>query len=508
MYILQNAGKNIGRNKGRNILMGIIILAIIATSAVALIINNTATGIIDNYKERFGSEVSITPNMEKLMQESQRNSGGGTQRMVMFQRPEIPPEQYVAFGDSDYIKEARYSSSVGVHKNDVLKIVDEEKGGGGSRFMRIGANGTADNSGDELFYAKLLGFNYIPEEFTEGNRQIAEGNFPENDNECIISRDLLENSGLKIGDTITLTSTLREQGAPPAPDEEDTTETIKISYTLKIVGYYDDLTDQYAGDFMQNAYENRRNEILTTVGTIIEPMQDGFTGINIDGKYYLNNPEDLDKFAAELYAKGLDEKFDVTTDQAGYDATVKPVEGLKSITYVFLTVVLLLGAIILILLSTIAIRERKYEIGVLRAMGMKKSKVAFGLISEVIMITFVCLILGLGTGIAIAQPVSDMLLDNQLKQIEEQGGNNNLMAYGPGGNVMRSVGAAGAVRIGAPGMMGRTPAEALKEMDVSLDIVTVGEIILVSLLLAIMASIAGITHVTKYEPIKILSDRT
>jgi putative ABC transport system permease protein len=526
MYILQNAGKNIGRNKGRNILMGIIILAIIATSAVALIINNTAAGIIDNYKARFGSEVSITPNMEKVMQEAQRNSSGGTQRMMLFQRPEIPPEQYIAFGDSDYIKEARYSSSVGVHKTDDLNVIDEDKGGGSSMFsgraVFVGrpagdtvSSAETDDAGEDesLFYANLLGYNYTPEDFTEGMRQLAEGRFPEADGECVISRDLLENSNLKIGDTMTLESTLREQGAYVMPGEEDDSETVRISFNLEIVGYYDDLTEEYNefardNDFLQNAYMNRRNEILTTVNTVISQMQDGFTGINVDAKYYLNNPADLDNFAAELYAKGLDDKCDVTTDEASYNAIVKPVEGLKKITYVFLIVVLLLGAIILILLSTIAIRERKYEIGVLRAMGMKKSKVAFGLLSEVVMITVVCLILGLGAGIVVAQPVSDMLLENQLQQIEDQSGNNNLMVYGSGRNVTRSAGTANAVRIGAPGMMGQTPAEALKEMDVSLDIVTVGEIILVSLILAVIASSAGIMHVTKYEPIKILSDRT
>ncbi|MFU2108463.1 FtsX-like permease family protein [Paenibacillus larvae] len=43
-----------------------------------------------------------------------------------------------------------------------------------------------------------------------------------------------------------------------------------------------------------------------------------------------------------------------------------------SVTYI--VIVLVLGAVILILLSSIAIRERKYEIGVLRAIGMKKGK--------------------------------------------------------------------------------------------------------------------------------------
>ncbi|MCL1857763.1 MAG: ABC transporter permease [Oscillospiraceae bacterium] len=506
MYILKNAWKNLGRNKGRNILLGIIILAIIATSAVALIINNTAGGIIDNYKQRFDSEVSITPNFEKI-QPVQTSDGRGAMLSRM-QMPEISPELYIDFSDSDYLSKANYYSSVGVHKNTDITFIGEEKGGGGAFMigMRINDDGNTEED-PSLYYAKLLGYNYVPEDFESGMRQIAGGNFPENENECVVSRDFYEINGFQIGDTITLTSTLSDRnGDVVMPGEEDTREKISISYMLKIVGYYDDLTDEYAGDFMQTAYDNRRNEIYTTVNTVIEPLADGFSGINVYAKYYLKNPADLEKFAAELYEKGLSDQFDVTTDETGYNTIVKPVEGLKSITLVFLVVVLLLGAIILILLSTIAIRERKYEIGVLRAMGMKKSKVAFGLLSEVIMITILCLVIGMGTGIVTAQKVSDILLENQLKNIEEQS-NNGIMTYGPGGNVIRGATVRSGMMIGNPMGGSRTPAEALKEMDVSLNIVTVAEIVLVSLLLAIMASIMGITHITRYEPIKILSER-
>ena len=504
MYILQNAWKNLFRNKGRNILMGIIILAIIATSSIALIINNTANGIIDTHKLMFDSEVSITPDMDKIQPVQVSGAGGAMMSRMMM--PEMPsPEQYLSFGVSDYLTpNSRYTSSVGVHKNEDIKFVAEEKGGGGAFMIRMSINDSGATEEDpSLYYAKLLGYNYVPEDFENGMRRIAEGNFPENDNECVVSRDFYELNGFQIGDMISLTSTLSDRnGDVVMPGEEDTREKIPIIYTLRIVGYYDDLTDEYAGDFMQTAYDNRRNEIYTTINTVIEPLVDGFSGITVTAKYYLNNPGDLDKFADELYAKGLSEQFKVTTDENGYNTVVKPVEGLKGITYVFLAVVLILGAIILILLSTIAIRERKYEIGVLRAMGMKKNKVAIGLLTEMITITVICLVLGLGAGIVTAQPVSDMLLANQIQQIEEQN-NNNSMAYGPGGNVMRTQ-AVGGMRIGG---LGGSPAEALKEMDVSLNFITVAEIILVALLLAVTASIMGITHVTRYEPIKILSER-
>jgi len=138
-------------------------------------------------------------------------------------------------------------------------------------------------------------------------------------------------------------------------------------------------------------------------------------------------------------------------------------------------------------------------------MGMKKSKVAFGLLSEVVMITVACLIIGMCAGIVTAQRVSDVLLDNQIKQIEESGGNN--MGFGPNGPIRTSGGGnvAMGMRIGNP--MGGSPAEALKEMDVSMDVRTIMEIIIISLLLALTASVVGIVNVTRYEPMRILTER-
>ena len=72
MYIFKNAIKNIYRNKGRNILIGTIILGIIVSTVVAFSINTTTDGIIKDYKERFGSEVTIAPDMEKLMEQEKK----------------------------------------------------------------------------------------------------------------------------------------------------------------------------------------------------------------------------------------------------------------------------------------------------------------------------------------------------------------------------------------------------------------------------------------------------
>lgn len=93
-----------------------------------------------------------------------------------------------------------------------------------------------------------------------------------------------------------------------------------------------------------------------------------------------------------------------------YNQIVGPVEGLSSVSSTFLIIVLIFGGISIAVISSIAIRERKYEIGVLRAMGMKKSTVSFSLWLEVFLITAVCVVIGIFGGTMIAQPIADILL--------------------------------------------------------------------------------------------------
>ena len=57
-----------------------------------------------------------------------------------------------------------------------------------------------------------------------------------------------------------------------------------------------------------------------------------------------------------------------------YEQSAQPLENLVKFEGYFLIVILLIGAIILIVLNVFATRERKYEIGVLSAIGMKKAR--------------------------------------------------------------------------------------------------------------------------------------
>ena len=465
MYIFGNALKNVVRNKGRNMLIAAIIFAIIATTVVTLMINNTTSGIIDDYKNRFGSQVNISPDIEKFRAGGNTPSAGGAMRL-----PSVTAQQSLDFADSEYIREYVMQIMIGV-AGENLKGIDE---GSGNNMLPVG--GDDNESVSAQFYLKNVLF-----DFDEGFRGFAEGNgrMVESDDECLVSEDFAELNNLSVGDTIVLYASLHN---------DDMTSRRKIKYELTLVGIYYDYTDEYAG--IQVSMANRRNEILTTTETILTLVEEGESGFSVTATYFLKDPYMLKDFEAEIRSKGLSEYLKVGTDEIGYNSIVRPVEGLKSVSVTFMIIVLVLGAIILILLSTIAVRERKYEIGVLRAMGMKKSRVALGLWFEMIAITCVCLCLGLLIGSLVAQPISDMLLAGQIEAAKSMGGL-------PGG----AIASADSSSLLAGSLT------ALEELDVALGGNTILEIIAIALGLASVAGLAAISKITKYEPIKILMER-
>ena len=458
MYILQNALKNVARNRGRNVLMGAIIFAIIATTVVTLIINNTTSGIIDDYRNRFGSQVKISVDVEAWRASGAQAAGF----------PQITPQQSIDFANSAFIKEYIMQIMIGVASEN-LKGKDE--GGGGNRLP----------SGDDEMIMSQFYLTNLFFDFENGLRGIEDGRMVEGNNECMVSKEFADINSLSVNDTVRLFASLHNA---------DGTSRRKVQYDLPVVGIYFDYTDEYPG-VVQMPTANRRNEILTTTDTIFGPVREGESGMSVTTTYFLKNPSMVVDFEAEVREKGLSEFLRVETDEKGYNSIVGPVEGLKSISITFMAIVLVLGAVILMLLSSIAIRERKYEIGVLRAMGLKKGKVALGLWLEMAAITCVCLCIGLVIGKLIAQPVSDMLLAGQIEAA-------NLAGAGfPAGTIASTDGSS----------LLANSLSTLDTLDVSLGMNTILQIIGIALLLASIAGLAAISKITKYEPIKILMER-
>lgn len=467
MYIINNALKNLVRNKGRNALIGGILLVLIIVSVIFLGINNTANTIIDDYKARFGSKVTIALDFSKVM--------GDSNDMFNLSFDRITSAQIKDFAKSDYLSNVVTTASA-TASSEAVTAVDEDASGNSGIIM---GNGNENSEFDPPKF-NLKSDNWSS--FENGDRTLAEGEMPQDSGECLISTQLAGLNYISVGDTITLTRSIA------VTDDDGTTRYEDKAFALTVSGIYFDPSESTMP--IKLPMLSPQNDIMVGLDTLTAEYGDN---VSMDSVYYLKDPTMLEDFEAEIRAKGLSEDYSVSTDEASYEKVVGPVEGLKKISLTFMFVVLGFGAVVLVLLSYIAVRERKYEIGVLRAMGMKKSKVALGFWTEMLAITMGCLVIGFGIGAVAAQPVSDTLLAEQVEvaQTEAESGF-------PGMNESSGFVVAGSET---------TDAVPLDKMDVSIGTQTLAQIALLALVLASLASIAAISQITKYEPMWILSER-
>ena len=152
----------------------------------------------------------------------------------------------------------------------------------------------------------------------------------------------------------------------------------------------------------------------------------------------------------------------------------------------------------------INIRERKYEIGVLRTIGISKVKLTMQFVFELLIVGFVALLIGAGIGATMSKSVSNSLLKNEInstKESTEQMKNNFGMA---GGNFDFSK--------GGPSMdfkmRGAPNVEAYDSIDAVVSIGVLLELLGIGLTLIIISSLSSMISIQRFTPLTILKERS
>lgn len=456
MYILKNALQNLFRNAGRNLLTAAIFLLVITMSCVALVVYNGAGSIAEQYKDRLSTEVLLNVDDRKISEAAGEDDA--------FRRPALTDELIQKLAASPYLKKTVYSAQMEAIADGLKYSNPVEK-----RDIEMQRAGE-DRVKTRLPQYYLNGFEDVSqaEAFQSGKAKLIEGAFPTAENECVISDTLAELNGLKPGDTFRAKSIYYTDKQGRTLEEMD----------LKVSGVYHRDYDEGEMNIDSDIFTKYR--LLTDPRYTYEPV--------FQASFFLKDPKDLDAFAQEAYAAGLSEYYKLSTDAVAYNAFVKPVEQMGTISLIFLCVVLVLGAAVLLILSTLVVRERKYEIGVLRAMGMKKGRVAAQLVLESVLIMAVCLFLGVALGSLLAQPVTDLLLSNQMSQA----------LGGPS-----LAGGTGAYYFGGLA----TDNAPITHISAALSLSTITELVGIALVLTAAAGAACAACAMKYEPMRILRER-
>ena len=223
-------------------------------------------------------------------------------------------------------------------------------------------------------------------------------------------------------------------------------------------------------------------------------------------------------FEEEVRALGLDESYTVSSsDITAFENSIAPLNTLSTMAGWFLVVILIIGGIILVVLNIFNVRERKYEVGVLTAMGMKKWKVATQFMCEILIVTMLAVVIGAGIGAVSAVPVTNALLEgqaqsqsNQQSQMEQNFGRPGDFGGGFGGGMPSDMPSDMPDMGGGKNPFGDMIGGAtdyITEVDSAMNLTVVLQMICIGLLLTLIASAASVLFIMRYDPLKILANR-
>lgn len=544
MYIIKNALRCIVRSKGRNVLISIIALVIAVSACLGLSIRQAAESAKESTLEELNITATISYDrssmMNNIMGGGKDQGGGGFDRdqfaSMMGNASALTLEEYQTYASADSVQEFYYTLTASFNGTDeFLPVTDEtddsesdSNSGGFGGGMGFPGGGRGDKGMFTSSDFSIIGYSSDSSmtAFIDGTASVLDGGtmFEEGttEKECVISEELAIFNDLSVGDTIILTN--------PSLESE--------TYELKIVGLY---TSTANNDFSMSMFgksQDPANQIYMSAAalqTIIDASDEVSTTItdentgsesdsaitgSISGTYVFANTEAYYAFEEEVRTLGLDDSYTVSSpDLTAFENSLTPLNTLSTMAGWFLVVILIIGAIILVVLNIFNVRERKYEVGVLTAMGLKKWKVAAQFMCEILVVTMIAVIIGAGIGAVSSVPVTNALLagkvesqNSQQTQLSENFGRpGNFGGEFPGGNM-------GGMPTDVPNDIGggnKNPfenmfggaADYITEVNSAMNLTVVFQMLGVGLLLTLVASMVSVSFIMRYDPLKILANR-
>ncbi len=489
MFILKNAWISIKRNKGRNILIGIIILIIACACTITLAIKNTAVDLIDSYKNAYDKEVTISFDRANMMkdfdpsqEEDRENAKEKFDNITSYTISDVE-----SFADSEYIESYYYTYSVGLNGNNIEKAEiesnnDMPNGFGHGKEPNMSSTDftlTGYSSLDAM--SEFINGTYTISEITDNAWEIAfDGNY------IFINQELADYNDLSLNDKIKL------------EDEDGNT------YEFEIIGIFNENGEGNVEPM--SMFSNSANTIVTNTNAVTSiTSSNEEINATINPTFIIDSYDNVEKLQAEFYEKGLDENFALQTNEEEATSGVSSIENINSFATTFLVITLIIGGIVLFVINMINIRERKYEIGVLRTIGISKFKLTMQFVSELVIVSVVALILGAGIGAVSSKGVSNSLLANEINSSNERteeigknfgGENMNGGMPGRGGNRDEMRG------------KGMPVVQAYDSIDAVVDIKVLLELLGIGLSLVLVSSIASMVSIQRFSPLTILKERS
>ncbi|MDD6395540.1 MAG: ABC transporter permease [Firmicutes bacterium] len=505
MYVLKNAMRNITRSKGRSILIGVIVFVIALSCCVGLSIRNAAEKSRSEVLDSMSITAQISVDRTSMMNQSRNDSGE-------FDRSQFKSglvgglslEELLLYASADSVSDFYYSVTASMNSS-VEAVSDQTESDTSSASADMGRGGMGKMGAGVQGDFSVTGYSSenAMTDFLTGTCKITEGemvNVSSSDYNCIISDELAAYNSLEVGANISLIN----------PNDENE------KYSFTVVGIYSNSQSTVSSEDNMRGFSTSSdpaNKIITSYAALnaaaahsqsvatTTTSDNGFTSstaftTQLNGTYVFADIESYEKFEDQCRELGLSDSYSVSSqDVSNFEQSLVPLDTLSQMALYFLIVILIIGAVILVVLNIFSIRERKYEIGVLTAIGMHKYKVAAQFLLEIFVVTMAAVIIGGGIGSAISVPVTNRLLAAQTEaQIEAA--SSQEQAFGRHGN--------GDI----PGTAGQVQnVNYISQVSSVTDFKVLAELFGICILLSLVSGAVAVTAIVRYDPLKILSER-
>lgn len=193
-------------------------------------------------------------------------------------------------------------------------------------------------------------------------------------NDAMVSSSMASKNNLKVGSTFTAYGT-----------------------TLNITGIFTSSTQ--AGE----------NDIIVSL-----PTEQRLSGQSGDVTSAVATVDSVDNLSAVTTSikNTLGSNADVTNSQDQVNQTLQPLNNVKTISLYSLIGSVIAGSIIILLTMVMIVRERRREIGILKAIGASNTRIIFQFMSEALTFTIMGAAIGLALGVIAGNPVTNILVTN------------------------------------------------------------------------------------------------
>ncbi|MCY9176364.1 ABC transporter permease [Bacillus inaquosorum] len=403
MNFIKRAFWNMKAKKGKTLLQLFVFTVICVFVLSGLTIQSAAQKSSELARQELGGSVTLQVDRQKQM-EKQQDSG----EKRSFESTPIKVSDANKLAALDHVKSYNYTTSASANAGnfDAIESSSSSDSSSSSSSSNNKNSQGGGQGGPQMVQADLSIEGVIStalvDDFSDGDSKITDGRaITKSDvgkKVTVINETLAEENDLSVGDSITIES---------ATDEDTTVK-------LKIVGIYK--TTSSGDDQAQNfSFLNPYNKLYTPYTATAALKGDDYKNTIDSAVYYMDDAKNIDVFVKAAKKTSIDfDTFTLNTNDQLYQQMVGPIENVASFSKNVVYLVSVAGAVILGLIVMMSIRERKYEMGVLMAIGEKRWKLIGQFLTEILIVAVIAIGIASLTGNLVANQLGNQLLTQQI----------------------------------------------------------------------------------------------